>query len=78
MVLVEITELFENRERIRTLGTLNIQGFLVPEVGDKIYYKDRTKQFTVIERQFQMLTGSGVDVDLFVECVQPNQKEEKQ
>lgn len=67
MIKLEIIELIESQEKIKTLGYLAANEHLVPNVGDKMYFK-QSKLLTVVEKQFrisQMLDLA--DITLVVE-----------
>jgi hypothetical protein len=64
MMRIRLT-LLEN-DKIQDLGDLAIQDFLLPCVGDKLYYKG-TQQYNVIKRHFNLMEMSLYDVEVYVE-----------
>ena len=64
MMRVKIIELV--KEHLEHLGLIALQPYLLPSVGDKLYFKG-VDQLTVIERHFNIMADSRYDVELFVQ-----------
>ena len=55
------------KEKLEHLGLLLIgDSYMLPSVGDKVYYKS-VQQYTVVERHFNLMEASLWDVELFLE-----------